>query len=183
MGLTSAQIDALIGKYVALANQPDIVKHVDVIVTTRNRTEGPAAGVFNPTRGMGQIRQFNRYGGLYEHAAAGLLRDSDFYSERPEGRYMIAERGTGGEAFVAKNAPDMRSLAIADVAARWHGGMVVPRYAAPPSGGGGSAGGGGNTYIVNVAAGVAANGAEIGARVVKAIKEYEQSNGAGWRRP
>ena len=42
-------------------------------------------------------------------------------------------------------------------------------------------GGAPSTYNINVSAGMGANGAQIGAQIVEAIKKYEKSNGKRWR--
>lgn len=67
-----------------------------------------------------------RYGGV-RYAAQGLLNLDGQAFAAAAGRplYGFAEEGTGGEVFIARNAPDARSLAYADQAARWHGGRVV----------------------------------------------------------
>lgn len=80
--------------------------------------------------GMGRP---NRWGGLYEHAAVGMLRDASVYSATSPGRYMIAEPSTHGEAFVPKTGDYGRSMSILGHAASWYGARVVP-------GGGGSSG-------------------------------------------
>jgi TP901 family phage tail tape measure protein len=51
----------------------------------------------------------NRWGGAYEKAAAGTLREAQTYSARNPGRYMIAEPQTGGEAFIPKFGNRRRS--------------------------------------------------------------------------
>jgi hypothetical protein len=67
----------------------------------------------------------NREGGVYVHAQEGLLRDPAIYSPVYPARYAFAEPATGGEAFIPRIGDRLRSLAIADMAARWHGGRVV----------------------------------------------------------
>jgi hypothetical protein len=77
----------------------------------------------------------NRYGGLYM-AAEGLLSTSRMFSAGNRTLFGFREPATGGEAFIAKNAPRDRSLDIAAQAAAWHGAAVVPneqRISAPPS--------------------------------------------------
>lgn len=75
----------------------------------------------------------DRWGNVYEHAAAGTLRDAAMYTTANPGRYMIAEPETGGEAFVPKRGNYKRSLGILQQAAGWYGASVQP---------GGGAGGG-----------------------------------------
>lgn len=65
-----------------------------------------------------------RWGGVTLRAQRGLLR-ADIFPPTSPARYMFAEPETGGEAFVPRRGDRERSLAIADVAARWHGGRVV----------------------------------------------------------
>ena len=43
-----------------------------------------------------------RWGGVYDRAQEGLLRESTVYTPRNPGRYMIAEPATGGELFAPK---------------------------------------------------------------------------------
>lgn len=74
----------------------------------------------------------NRWGGAFEHAAVGTLREASTYSATSPGRYMIAEPGTGGEAFIPRHGDPRRSLGILNRAAGWYG-MAVGR----PGGGGG----------------------------------------------
>jgi hypothetical protein len=70
--------------------------------------------------------KYKRFGGVHM-AAGGLLNLGGQAFAAPDGAelYGFAEKGTGGEAFIARNAPDGSSLAYADQAARWHGGRVV----------------------------------------------------------
>lgn len=78
----------------------------------------------------------NRWGGMYEHAAVGTLREAGTYSASNPGRYMIAEPETGGEAFIPRKGNYGRSMSILNGAAGWYGAQVVPRMspaAATPS--------------------------------------------------
>jgi hypothetical protein len=84
----------------------------------------------------------NRWGGVYEKAAAGTLREASVYSARSPGRYMIAEPSTLGEAFIPKNGNYGRSMGILSKAAAWYGAMVMP-------GGYGVRAGGGRTTIIH----------------------------------
>ncbi|MGW3854739.1 hypothetical protein [Micromonospora arida] len=74
----------------------------------------------------------NDRGGIYEHAADGLvnLRQAAIYSPRGPARYAFAEPSTGGEAFVPKNGDPRRSLGILEHAASWYGASVQPSQAA-----------------------------------------------------
>lgn len=72
----------------------------------------------------------------------------------------FGETGTGHEAYIAQNAPASRSLAIANTAAGWHGGQVVPKGAM------------GNMTVVNlnVHAGMGTNGRDVGEQILDAIQ-------------
>lgn len=88
---------------------------------------------------------FQRHGGIVA-AQRGLITSSP--------TVLFGERGTGQEAFIPRDGiPAQRGLALADAAARWHGGKVVAGDGAelggpwqwhggiiPGSGGGGGAG-------------------------------------------
>lgn len=68
----------------------------------------------------------NRWGGLYEKAATGTLREANIYSAVNPGRYMIAEPETGGEAFIPKYGDRGRNMSILSHAAAWNDASVVP---------------------------------------------------------
>jgi TP901 family phage tail tape measure protein len=94
----------------------------------------------------------NRWGGMYEHAAVGLLRDASLYSAVNPGRYMIAEPATHGEAFIPRSGNLQRSRAIADyVVGNWLGGSTS--WGGSHSGGGGGVMGLAMTLSVDAAAG------------------------------
>jgi TP901 family phage tail tape measure protein len=118
----------------------------------------------------GSSRKYNRWGGITEYAASGLLREASVYSAGSRPRYAFAEPATGGEAFVPKRGNYGRSMNILGRAASWYGASVTP----------GGGGGGGNSYNITVN-GVPGTGAEVGAVVVSKIRQYEKANGAGWR--
>lgn len=68
----------------------------------------------------------NRWGGLYEHAAMGTLREAGTFSAVSSGaRYAFAEPATGGEAFIPRNGDYGRSMAILGRAASWYGASVI----------------------------------------------------------
>ncbi len=52
----------------------------------------------------GGFLEGNRWGGVYEHAQAGLLREAGIFSARTPARYAFAEPATGGEAFIRSTA-------------------------------------------------------------------------------
>lgn len=66
----------------------------------------------------------NRWGGLYEHAAEGKLREAHIASPMGPARYAYAEPATGGEAFIPRFGDRDRSLGILDRAASWYGMQV-----------------------------------------------------------
>jgi TP901 family phage tail tape measure protein len=77
----------------------------------------------------------NRWGGVYEHAATGVLREAHIASPMGPARYAYAEQSTGGEAFVPKFGDPDRSLAILDKAASWYGASLSrPGSMIPPTG-------------------------------------------------
>lgn len=122
LGFTRAQVDALLGKYREMANAPDITKNI--VINTVQRGGSIVTTKADGSKSVTKAR-FERYGGI-RYAADGLVSLGGagiFKAGRT--MYGFAEPGTGGEAFIARNAPKARSLAIADAAARWHGGRVV----------------------------------------------------------
>jgi len=74
---------------------------------------------------QGLAGALNRWGGIYQHAAEGLL-SAKVYSPMGPARYAFAEPGTGGEAFVPRFGDYARSMGILDQAARWYGARVTP---------------------------------------------------------
>lgn len=94
----------------------------DIYVTTHYRSTGSPGYA-------GQYSAPNRWGGYYEHAADGLLRQAQVYSPASPGRYMIAEPQTGGEAFIPRFGDVGRSVDIISKAAGWYG-LQVGRPAA-----------------------------------------------------
>jgi hypothetical protein len=75
---------------------------------------------------QGNRNKIQRWGGYYEHAQDGLLRDAQVYSPVMPGRYFAAEQTTGGEAFVPKFGNYGRSMNTLNHAAAWYGARVVP---------------------------------------------------------
>lgn len=76
---------------------------------------------------------YQRWGGITQHAATGLLSEARTFSGGPT-QYAFAEPATGGEAFVPRKGNYGRSMSILSKAAGWYGASVVPA---------GGAGGGG----------------------------------------
>jgi len=116
-----AAVAALKAKIDALKN-----KHIYISGTVRWTSTGDLK-----VPGGTQLK--NRWGGLYEHAADGLvnLRDAAVYSPQGPARYAFAEPSTGGEAFVPKNGNPGRSLKILDEAAGWYGKTLWPSQPSP----------------------------------------------------
>lgn len=164
MGLTRAQIDGLVGAYYGIVNAPNVEKLITFTIRTRGDRTFADSAYQTPS---GVVRhsshEFNREGGLHM-ARRGLVNlNAQAQMFRPgHTMYGFAEAGTGGEAFIARNADHGRSLAIANQAAAWHGGRVV-------TGGGG----GGHTTRSGPVVGVGAgNGAGIATRAVLDLLKY-----------
>lgn len=81
----------------------------------------------------GRITLGNRYGGVYQHAEAGVLRDAHIAAGGPT-RYAYAEPATGGELFAPKrgNLAKTRSE-VGWAVQNWWGGQVAWQQ---PGGGG-----------------------------------------------
>jgi methyl-accepting chemotaxis protein len=176
-GFTAEEIDRLIGKYQAIpakVNTTVDVKGAQSAVARANQVREALAripsrkhiriSVSSPdgsvTGTSGGFTEFNRYGGVYEHAQTGLLREAAVVSPRSPARYAFAEPATGGEAFIPKRGDMGRSRAIWDyVGQKWLGmSSSAPR-----------------TTVVNVG-GVRVEGASksphrIGREVVRQIEE------------
>lgn len=106
----------------------DIPERVTTDVHTNFTSSGrPPAGLAADGR-----QAYNRHGGVYVNrdggvyaAQHGLLRRAAIFPPRSPATFAFAEPATGGEAFIPRLGDTARSLAIADVAAQWHGGRVV----------------------------------------------------------
>lgn len=92
-----------------------VEREVDVYVTTHYKSTGKAPGY------AGQYSAPNADGGVYTHAAEGLLRDAAIYTTAYPARYAFAEPQTRGEAFVPRVGDPARSSAIIAEAAGWYG--------------------------------------------------------------
>ena len=117
-GFNKAQVDALIASLRAIPTT--VTSNININYTTRFRTIGSP----NYNRAPGTQVAF-RDGGITP-ARDGLMSGAGIYTG---GKPIVkfAEAGTGREAYIAQNAPASRSLAIANTAAGWHGGQVVPK--------------------------------------------------------
>lgn len=154
MGISTQRARELASAYIAIPE--NVTTHLRVqdetqvgIQAVKNALATIPPAVFTTvyTNRLDKGRTPERWGGAYEHAAVGLLREAGVYSAANPGRYMIAEPQTGGEAFIPKNGHAPRSIGILDQAAGWYGMQVVPgrgraaaarggAAAAAPTGGG-----------------------------------------------
>lgn len=123
----------------------------------------------------------NARGGVYEHAAAGVLRDAQIASPTSPAQYAWAEPSTGGEAFIPKYGDRGRALDILSTAAGWHGAQVVAGGPTYSSSGGGKAAMVSNAYSITVNVPPTADPAEVGRQVVTVIQQYERGSGKTWR--
>lgn len=138
-GLTDAQIDTLIATYAKLpeaksttvtANTAPAIGAVNSLVARINGMKarisvgtaisgefgGPAHSGFGYSTG-------NRWGGIYEHAAAGLLRQAKIAAPSGPARYAWAEPSTGGELFAPRYGDMDRTRALVGYAIEhWWGG-------------------------------------------------------------
>jgi len=139
-GLTKSQVDDLLTAYAKMPpsvttqiHTPGLSTAVDqagnLLAIIRHLPNGKTVRITVKTDGHGSLLggALNRWGGVYEHAATGLLNEASTYSSANPGRYMIAEPQTGGEAFVPRRGDYGRSMSILGQAASWYGAMVVPR--------------------------------------------------------
>ncbi|HEV8173052.1 MAG TPA: hypothetical protein VGP91_05330, partial [Actinoplanes sp.] len=142
-GLTKAQVDKLLGSIAKMPpvaatkfTAPGLVEVSNVAygykrildgipgnVSTKVRTTYTSSGSPPPS----QYFKGNRFGGLYEHAAVGVLREAGTFPAVSRGaRYAFAEPQTRGEAFVPRSGNYGRSMSILSAAAGWYGASVVP---------------------------------------------------------
>jgi TP901 family phage tail tape measure protein len=191
LGLTDAQVNTLIDTYARLPpavstnvsanglsdtqSRLDKVDHqLDMLngkSATMDVTVNVNASRLDKVQHQLDMLGANRWGGLYEHAAAGVLRDASLYSAANPGRYMIAEPQTGGEAFIPRRGDLRRSRSIADyVVSNWLGG-------ATSWGGAAAAGGGGGVINMTVYAGMGTDGAALGAQIAEKLRPYVASMG------
>jgi hypothetical protein len=155
-GLTSAQIDGLIGKYRnvpgkvetdiatqgltdAINGLADLIRELNGLPTRKSVEVFVAVhdAQLQRTQNAMDRLQGNRWGGIYQHAEEGLL-SAKVYAPSGPARYAFAEPATGGEAFVPRHGDYGRSTAILDQASRWYGGRFMA--AGGISGGGGYSG-------------------------------------------
>lgn len=195
MGLTKDEVNRLIDAYAKLPPAVSTVVGAPGLDTTKNKllsykqilddlngkvittyvTQDIQTGQTTTHR---STQKFNRWGGLYQHAAVGALRDASVFSAVSSGaRYAFAEPSTRGEAFIPRSGDLARSRGIADyVVGNWLGGQVMwPGQAAA---------GGGRTTMVNitVTAGMGTDGRAVGQQIADALRPWLNSNGGNVQR-
>lgn len=186
-GLTQGQIDGLIGKYrsvpdtvdtnIVLKGLADAISGLDATLRKINGLDGKTASVYVTTYyrsngtpaagapgGLGASQKLAFAEGGVVAAAQGLITSSP--------TVLFGERGTVEEAYIPRaGISDARGLALADTAASWHGGRVVPAA---------RAGGGVTNYItIPVTAGMGTDGEALGRQIAAALKPYVNSAGGG----
>jgi len=135
MGLDEAQVHELISAYENIPAQVETEVRLHgaesaIDRVRRLRNELSALGVTDVRIGFpggvgGGGGFLERHGGITIPAQRGLLRRAAIFTPAAPARFAFAEPATGGEAFIPRIGDRQRSLAIADEAARWHGGRVV----------------------------------------------------------
>jgi hypothetical protein len=140
-----------------------VQSYIDVLVR-QSYAQGTSGG-----GAQGKASALQRWGGVYTHAAEGVLRQADVFSAVSPARYAFAEPATGGEAFVPRHGDYDRSAAILNQAARWYGGRFMP--------GGGSGGGNVTTINLTVNAGMGTDGYQVGRQIAETLRPYINSRG------
>lgn len=174
-GLSKKEIDKLVS---SIANMPSS-KTVNVHVKIKYTETGFGSSAYAEYFSGGKV-EVRRWGGITEHARAGLLRDPAIYSAVSSGaRYAFAEPATKGEAFIPKSGNYGRSMSVLSQAAGWYGADVVPR--------GGWYGSGQQTVRVEITGGVTVEGTGVVSGLKKEIaasgKTVEAYLGPSARRP
>lgn len=95
-----------------------------VDITFRYGYQGDARAFKNR---WGGVYDHARFGGVWRHAAAGVLRDAAMFSTRNPARYAFAEPATGGEAFIPRRGDYNRSLSIWEHVGREWLGVLPPK--------------------------------------------------------
>jgi TP901 family phage tail tape measure protein len=140
-GLTKSQVDELLKSF---AKMPPVkatqiltpglsgaLTGIRILRTEIDKLHGKTVNVqvhYGNTGGPGgSTASAQRWGGLYQHADVGVLREAGTYPAVTRGaRYAFAEPQTKGEAFIPKSGNYGRSMAILSAAAGWYGASVVP---------------------------------------------------------
>ena len=112
--------DKFAGAYTATVTAPGL----DAILAKLERLKalqrkmGFSVNAYDPE---GLVR--NRYGGIYQHAATGVLRQAGIHAARSPARYAYAEPATGGELFAPRFGDMDRTKALVGHAVdNWWGG-------------------------------------------------------------
>lgn len=134
-GLTKAQIDTLIKRYTTMpplnidsnidTMRREAERYNETLNRIRRNVKAGGFGVNGNFVGVGGLR----WGGWFEHAQVGRLREAHVAAAHPVARYAYAERATGGEAFIPKYGNPDRSVSIGRRAMEWYGMAVVPKQA------------------------------------------------------
>lgn len=143
MGVEKGKAVELAGKLIAI---PNVTRTVTVRANTQPALDSAKAIVARinnmnarinvsaePSGGFGGSAHTghgystgNRWGGVYEHAQVGVLREAQIAAPAGPARYAWAEPATGGEAFIPRFGKRERSLDILSKAARWYGQQIMP---------------------------------------------------------
>jgi hypothetical protein len=146
-GLTQAQVDGLIGKYrqvpgkvntlIAIQGLTDAINKLADLIAGLNHINGRHVRTYVDQYvsvhqgGSGPSRNkpiSNAYGGVVIPAASGLAYGAGIYPASSPPMIKFAEPQTGGEALIPRRGiAAARGLALADTAASWYGGAVMPR--------------------------------------------------------
>ncbi|GAB3817635.1 hypothetical protein [Micromonospora zhanjiangensis] len=147
-GLTDAQIDTLIATYGKLpaakntkvtADTGPAVGAVNSLIARINgmkariRVEAEPSGGFGGAKGTGLGYSTGmRWGGVVQHAEAGLLRQAQIAAPSGPARYAWAEPATGGELFAPRYGDMDRTRALVGYAIEhWWGGWQQFAPSAP----------------------------------------------------
>lgn len=139
LGYNATAVDALIGKYQAIPGQVGTIITADTqpaltaaksLIARINNMKARIKVEAEPSGGFGGgahtgfgYSTGNRWGGVYEHAAAGLLREAQVASPMGPARYAWAEPATGGELFAPRYGDMARTRAMVGYAVEnWWGG-------------------------------------------------------------
>jgi TP901 family phage tail tape measure protein len=164
-GFTQGQIDALTAAYAKIPREITTTIHSWTIYHEGKATQ--------TDQWPGVPYRQQRWGGVTEHAAAGLLRDAQMFSGGPT-RYAFAEPSTGGEAFIPRLGDLSRSRGIAEhVVRNWLGGQVSWRRTG--SNGGGTTVVSSSPISITVTVPPTANPVDTGREVVKVIRQYQKA--------
>jgi TP901 family phage tail tape measure protein len=142
-GFTGAQVDWMIDQFgklppaatipVTTPGMASAISGLQTIYTWQGLVNGRHVKVHVDTTSVSANTRFpgisvNRWGGMYQHAAVGTLREAVYSPPVARGaRYAWAEPETRGEIFIPKAGNYGRSMALIRAAAGWYGASVQPR--------------------------------------------------------